>query len=180
MILVVESLNQPTKYFGMKKIILMAALLLGAPIAMISLSSCNTLNQVHTVGKTMNVANTAQEIASVLTGTLGLNSSQTSSLVGIFSGYIVGTNDISDLIQGGSKSKYLKQLNGLNADALGQIKEVLNPNQFSTLLGLAGKKSGPSALINGLTGGENLSGGAKQVLQGLLLNQAAKSLVSGL
>lgn len=158
----------------MKKIILASALLLGAPIMMTSVSSCSVLNggsgnTIQSIAKVANIAKTAGEISNVFGNTLGLNSQQKSSVTDIFTDYIGNTNGIASLFSS-NKSSYAKQLLSLNKGTLGKLNNVLTAAQYAKLLGLGGKGSSLSSLIGGFSGGNALSGDAKSVLGGLLLN----------
>lgn len=159
----------------MKKIILAAALILGAPAMMASFSSCSVLNggassnSIQAIGKVANIANTAQEIAGVLGNTLGLNGKQKTSVTDIFSNYIGNTNGIASLFSS-NKSSYAKQLLNLNKGTLGKLNGILTAAQYAKLLGIGGNSNSLSSLIGGLSGGNSLSSDAQSVLGGLLLN----------
>lgn len=149
----------------MKKVFVIAALALGTPAMVASVSSCSVVKSLNTVKQISNIAGTAGEIANALGGTLGLSSGQKSSLTGIFSDYITGTNGIAGL----SGGKYLKQLGSLNSGTMGKLQGLLTAAQYMKLLNLGGGKSNTSSLLSNLGG--NLSGEAASVLSGLLLNQ---------
>jgi hypothetical protein len=158
----------------MKKLILAAFLLAGAPALMTSMSSCSTTqslggNTFQTVEKVANVLATAKEISGVLGNTLGLNNNQQSSLTNVFSNYIGGTNGIASLAKTNLKS-YTQKLTSLNKGALGKMSNILTVAQYAKLLGIGGKGASKTSLLNGLTGGSSLSSGATSVLSGLLLN----------
>jgi len=158
----------------MKKIILAATLILGAPVMMASFSSCSVLNaangnSIQAIGKVANIANTAQEIAGVLGNTLGLNGQQKTSVTDIFTNYIGNTNGIASLFNS-NKASYAKQLLNLNKGTLGKLNGILTAAQYAKLLGIGSNSNSLSSLIGGLSGGNSLSSDAKSVLGGLLLN----------
>lgn len=159
----------------MKKLILASALLLSAPVIMTSTSSCsilnagNSTNAIQAVNKVANVAATAGEIASVLGKTLSLNGSQKSSVLNIFTDYIGQTNGIASLFKS-NKTSYAQQLLGINSGVMGKLNGILTVAQYAKLLGLGGKGSSTTSLLNGLVGGKSMSGSAANVLGGLLLN----------
>jgi len=159
----------------MKKLLLAATLLLGAPAMTASLSSCSTLlkgvdvNNLQRIGKVANVIGTANEITGVLGNTLGLNSNQNASLTDVFTNYINNTNDIASLAGMYPKS-YAKELLGLNKGVLGKLEGILTAAQYAKLLGLGGQGASKSSLLDSLTGGRSLSSDATNVLSGLLLN----------
>lgn len=159
----------------MKKLIMAAFLLTGAPALMTSMSSCSTTqslgggNTIQTVEKVANVLATAKEISGVLGNTLGLNNNQQSSLTNVFSNYIGGTNGIASLANTNMKS-YTQKLTSLNKGTLGKISNILTVAQYAKLLGIGGKGASKTSLLSGLTGGSSLSSGATSVLSGLLLN----------
>ncbi len=149
----------------MKKFFIISALALGTPVMVATVSSCSIVKSLNTVKQISNIAGTAGEISNVLGGTLGLSAGQKSSLTGIFSDYITGTNGIAGL----SGNKYLKQLGGLNSGTMGKLQGLLTSAQYLKLLNLGGGKSTASSLLSNLGGG-SLSGEATSVLSGLLLN----------
>lgn len=158
----------------MKRVILASAFILGTTLMMGAFSSCSTLggasgNAIQTVTKVANIAQTAQQIANVLGGTLGLNGGQKTSVTDIVSSYIGNTNGIASLAST-DKASYARQLLNFNKGTLGKLKGVLTAAQYAQMLGLGGKGSSASSLVSGLSGGSSLSSDAKSVLGGLLLN----------
>lgn len=154
---------------------LATALLLSVPVMMTTTSSCSVLNggntasTIHSINKVANVAATAGEIANVLGKTLGLNGSQKSSVLNIFTDYIGQTNGIASLFNS-NKSKYVDQLLGINSGVLGKLNGILTVAQYAKLLGLGGKGASSGSLLDGLVGGKSMSSNATNVLGGLLLN----------
>lgn len=154
----------------MKKI-----LVVGLAVASLSFltTSCGSTSSMSKTGSTLqtiqtvsNVVNTAQEISNVLSGTLGMDNKQKSSLTGLLTDYITGTNSIAGLAKTNVKD-YGVKLAGLNTGTLGKLKNIMTAAQYAKMLGL-GKSKNSISLLGGLTGGNNLSKDAVNVLSGLL------------
>lgn len=126
----------------------------------------SAVNTIQTIQKVSNIAGTANEISGVLSSTLGMYNNQKTSLTGILTDYITGSNAISGLAKTNIKD-YGAKLVGLNTGSLGKMKSIMTVAQYTKLLGL-GKSKNSSNMLSNLTGGSSLSNDAKSVLGGLL------------
>src|SRR5690606_30231952 len=97
-----------------------------------------------------------------------LDNAQKSSLTGIFTDYITGTNSINSLANS-NMSQYAAKLAGLNTETLGKMNGIMNAAQYAKLLGLGGSSKSSTSLLKNLVGGQDLTPDAMSVLAGLLL-----------
>lgn len=152
----------------MKKIIFITAAIFSLSLFSMSCGTTNSIgNTIQTVKKINDIAGTARNLSGVLSSTLGLDNAQKSSMTGILTDYITGTNGISSLASS-NINDYARKLSGLNTNTLGKLKGLMTIAQYSKLLGLGGKSKSTDSLVKNLIGGSDLSTDALSVLSGLL------------
>jgi len=153
----------------MKKLLLILSTVFAFTLVQTSCGTTNNLsNTIKTVQKINNISKTASTLSNVLSNTLDLDNAQKSSLTGIFTDYITGTNSINSLANS-NMSQYAAKLAGLNTETLSKMKGIMNAAQYAKLLGLGGSSKSSTSLLKNLVGGQDLTPDAMSVLAGLLL-----------
>lgn len=153
----------------MKKLLFVSFALLSVPMIHTSCGVTNSISQsIKTIQMVNDIAGTAKNISSVLSNTLGLDNAQKSSMTGVITDYITGTNGIHGLAST-DISQYAKKLGSLNTNTLGKLKGIMTAAQYAKMLGLGGSSKSSDSFLKNLVGGESLTPSAMSVLSGLLL-----------
>lgn len=153
----------------MKKFLFLPLALFALPIIHTSCSTTSKITQtIKTVQMVNDIAGTSKNLSGVLSNTLGLDNAQKSSLTGVLTDYITGTNGIHSLASS-DIAQYGKKLGALNTNALGKLKGIMTAAQYAKMLGLGGSSKSSDSFMKNLVGGESLTPSAMSVLSGLLL-----------